>query len=192
MKEFLKKLVSSKKRLAVLIAAVLVLTVVVGGSLAYLTSIGDMVTNNFHAGEGDVQISENLDGGSKSDIRLTNLGNIPVFVRAAVIANWVDPQGNVIAAPVSLPSSLGSNWHLYEGYYYYSKTLAPAGEGSRVYTTALFQKAIKEADMTKPSADAHLQVTVLAESIQAEGTTNSSSTGTKAVVEAWGLDPSKF
>ena len=95
--------------------------------------------------------------------------------------NWVDEEGNVVSGG-SLPKvSLkeGSDWFLgTDGIYYYTKPVAPNGGTT---SNLLENNPIKEptTEEGKP-AGCHLEVTVLAESIQAAPST--------AVTESWGVN----
>ena len=89
----------------------------------------------------------------KRNLTITNTGISPVYVRAAIVGNWVMPNGEIIASwhvenevngtgygvfdwgqasnavsqEPSLPDQTTTNWCKYEGYYYYLKPV-PAGE----------------------------------------------------------------
>ena len=86
--------------------------------------------------------------------------------------NWVDDNGNVSAEPVNITPSITDNWFEQGGIYYYKMPVAAKGE-----TTNLLAASIVQPE--NAPAGYHLEVTVLAESIQAAPST--------AVQQSWGV-----
>lgn len=167
------------KGLVGLAALVLLLCAAVGGTLAWMTAQSDTVTNTFTPAEVKTEIVETIDGTSKSGIQVKNTGDVEAYVRAAIAMAWVDASGDPVGSSVALPTLPvpSSGWVKgSDGIYYYTQPVAPDGE-----TPALFATAITEP--TDKPANCHLQVTVLAEAIQADGV---NSEDEYAVVEAWG------
>ena len=181
----MKYKVSNKKRFTViLICLCLFLLVSVGGTLAYLFTSGGSVKNIFTPAQVSTYVEEKLENGRKSEIKIQNTGNTSAFIRVAVVQNWVDESGNVIPGNLpKLPTALGSGWVLNskDGFYYYKPEVAAGKE-----TAVLFSEAITE-PANKP-AGTHLQVAILAEGIQSQGTDGTNS----AVVDAWRVDPSSL
>lgn len=164
---------SRKKTAALLVSLVLVLTAVLGATIAYLSSETPSVTNTFEPASVTCMINEkfNSDNTAKTEVTVTNTGNIPAYIRVAVVANKVDGKGNLIAGTPEITISLGADWVKSGNYYYYTKAVAPDA-----FTGNLLASNI---DLTNK------QVTVFAEAIQADGTNGTQ----KAVVNAWGVDP---
>lgn len=155
----------SKKPLTLFVALVLLLTLAVGGSLAWLVS-NDNVTNSMVPGQVPIEIDEVINGTTKTSITIRNTGNIDAYIRVAVVANKVDADGNVTVG--TAPTlNLGENWQkLDDGYYYYKGTVAP-----KASTTTLGSIDFTDAE-----------VNILAESIQVLGGVNSDGS---ASVDAW-------
>ena len=175
--------VTNKKRFTIiLICFSLILTSIVGGTLAYLFTSSDPVKNTFTPGEVSTYVEETVASGKKDDIKIQNTGNTSAYIRVAVVQNWVDGEdGNVVPGTLpALPTTLGQNWILNasDGFYYYTQEVAASGK-----TNELFTQSITEPD--NAPAGAHLQVTILADGIQSQGTDGTN----KAVVDAWGVDP---
>lgn len=159
----------SKKPLTLFVALVLLLTLTVGGSLAWLVS-NDDVTNTMVPGNVPIEIVEQIDGTIKKSITIQNTGNIDAYIRVAVVANAVDEKGNVTVgtAPTLTPNA---NWQLLsDGYYYYKGTVAP-GEKNAVELLA--------GNVNFAGGE----INILAESIQVLGGVNSDGS---ASVDAWG------
>ena len=95
------------------------------------------------------------------------------YVRVKLVMNWVDDNGNVSAEPVNITVDYdNTNWFEQGGIYYYKMPVA-ANDG---VTTNLLKTPITQG--TAPEGY-HLEVTVLAESIQAAPS--------KAVTDSWGV-----
>lgn len=167
---------SRKKTAALLVSLVLVLTAVLGATIAYLSSETPSVTNTFEPASVSCRIEETFNEGNtaKTGVTVTNTGNIPAYIRVAVVANKVDGEGNLIAGTADASFTVGENWFKHsDGYYYYTKAVAPNE------ATGNLLNSNTNIDLT------NRQVTVLAEAIQADGTKD----GVKAVENAWGVDP---
>ena len=156
----------SKKPLTLFVALVLLLTLAVGGSLAWLVS-NDDVTNTMEPGKVPIEIVEQIEGTTKTSITIKNTGNIDAYIRVAVVANAVDENGNVTVG--TAPTlNLGENWQpLSDGYYYYKGIVAP-----KASTTSLGSINFTNAE-----------VNILAESIQVLGGVTGDG---KASFDAWG------
>lgn len=166
-----------KKSLALIIALALILTCAVGGTIAWLVATTDPVTNTFTPGSVTTIVNEDGIGtATKSNVTVTNTGNVNAYIRAAIVINWVDAAGNIYAEVPSTATysmTYGTDWTKLDGYYYYNGVVTPNGMTANLINTC-----------TESAPEGyHLQVSILAEGIQSEGTT---STGTPAVKEAWG------
>lgn len=154
-----------KKPLTLFVALVLLLTLAVGGSLAWLVS-DDKVQNTMVPGNVPITIDEEVNGTTKTSVKVINNGNIDAYIRVAVVANAVDENGNVTVG--TAPTlNLGENWQpLSDGYYYYKGIVAP-----KASTTSLGSINFTNAE-----------VNILAESIQVLGGVKSDGS---ASVDAW-------
>lgn len=168
------------KTLVLLAAAAVLLTFAVGGTVAFLTAGPKVVVNTFSPVQVDTKIVENLSVESKSGIAVQNPQNdksIPAYVRVAVVGNWVDAEGNIVA-PWSAPTSPASGWTRgNDGFYYYNSILAVGKT-----TSDLFSSAITHAGM--PEDAHHLMVTVVHQSIQAAGMPSTVDTAQEAFAHA--------
>ena len=154
------------KRL-VLLASVLVLAAaVVGGSLAWLQSSTQPLTNEFTYAATPIDIPENFDGQVKRDVKVHNEGNVPAYVRAKVVVTWKDADGNVSAKPITesdYTMAMGEGWFEKDGIWYCKTAVAP-GQDSPVFIT----EAKKAEGAARPEGF-DLSIEVMAQSIQAEG-----------------------
>lgn len=158
----------SKKPLTLFVALVLLLTLAVGGSLAWLVS-NDNVTNSMVPGNVPIQINETLNGTSKTKVTITNNGNIQAFIRVAIIANAVDENGDIIVGTAPTYTVDSSKWTKLGNYYYYKGIVEPNGTTDPLFTDKV--------DFTGG------EINILAESIQVLGGVTSDGS---ASVDAWG------
>lgn len=166
---------SGGRKTALILSLCLIFALAVGTTFALLKADTDPVTNTFTAAKSGTDIVEELDGSLKKSIIVKNTGTAVSYVRVKLVMNWVDDNGNVSATPVNITVDYdNTNWFEQGGIYYYTKPVAPVGAKSNNVTTNLLKTPITQD--TAPEGY-HLEVTVLAESIQAAPS--------KAVEGAW-------
>lgn len=162
---------SGGRKTALILSLCLIFALAVGTTFALLKANTDPVTNTFTAAKSGTDIVEKLDGSQKTSIKVQNTGTAVSYVRVKLVMNWVDENGNVSAEPVNITPSITDNWFLKDGIYYYKMPVAAKGETTNLLQTPITQDAAPEGY--------HLEVTVLAESIQAAPS--------KAVTDSWGV-----
>ena len=161
---------SGGRKAALILSLCLIFALAVGTTLAYLKANTSPVTNTFTAAKSDIKIDENVENGEKSSIQVENIGTATSYVRVKLVMNWVDKSGNVVSGGTLPEVTLNEpDWFMKDGIYYYTKPVGPKDS-----TANLLKDPI-----TQPNAPegCHLEVTVLAESIQAAPDT--------AVKDAW-------
>lgn len=163
---------SGGRKTALILSLCLIFALAVGTTFALLKANTEPVTNTFTAAKSDIKIDEDVTGGQKKSIVVQNTGTAVSYVRVKLVMNWVDETGNVSAEPVNITPSITADWFEQGGIYYYKMPVA-ANDG---VTTNLLQTPITQG--TAPEGY-HLEVTVLAESIQAAPST--------AVQQSWGV-----
>lgn len=166
--KYSKKSNHISKRAALLVfSLVMILSVTVGGTLAYLImSTGD-VTNTFTPGDVTTTTEETFTGDVKENVQISNeKSNLDVAVRAKVVIAWVDKDGNVLAEKPVPNTEYNieydkTGWIQGEDGYWYCNKIVKAGEKSPV----LIQSCYPEKG--KGPVNASFQVTILSQSIQA-------------------------
>lgn len=170
---------NQRKKLSIGLASlVLVLICAVGGTLAWMHATSDPVTNTFVPATVTTTVIEDTTDGTKKDVKIQNTGDVDAYIRAAIVVNLVDDNGNVtVAKPehYTMDGLPGQDWLDVNGYYYYQNKV-PAGE---VTPNVLFS-ACKATENIPEGLS--LQVTILAEGVQADGT---DAEGIPAVELAW-------
>ena len=107
----------------------------VSGSLAWLISTPGPVVNEFTPGEVTIQVDETFNGTTKQNVRIKNTGNVPAYIRVALVPAWVDDEGNIAAKPAYLDDcniTWGDNLNQFwfegtDGFYYCKTVIEPDG-----------------------------------------------------------------
>ena len=186
-----KHMKKTKKPVALLASLVMLLAVAVVGTAAFLTTNTQGVVNTFTPSSIPVEIHETFNGGTKSNVRIENEGNANAYIRAAVVVNWVDDEGNVLGQmPVentdySITYDLLNGWVKgSDGYYYWTKVVSPQDQDNTTYKE-FTGVLVSEAKVLKgaPVSGYDLAIDIMAQSIQADGV--DSATGKTPVEIAW-------
>lgn len=158
------------KHFAGLLALALILVCTVGGTVAYLVTHTDPVVNTFTPGEVSCQVEEEFKDNYtvKTEAVVKNTGNVPAYIRVAVVANTIDKQGNITGMTTLPDNRLNETYWTKSGDFYYYKGVVQPGDVTANLLTAA------GIDLTG------IQVTILASAIQ--------SAPAKAVNEAWGMN----
>ncbi len=167
---------------ALLTAAMIaiLLTAAIGGTVAWIAASTDPVENVFTPGNVNTEIEEKFENNVKSEIKISNTGSVDVYVRVAIVANWVK-DGQIIAPWAGTINHDRTYWTLEGNYYYYNGVLEAGTESNPTYTENLLKSAVTYTENDVPVTGAHLEMTVIHQSIQAEPTS--------AVESAWGFVP---
>lgn len=107
----------------------------VSGSLAWLISTPEPVVNSFIPGVVTIEVDEKFDGSTKSDVSIKNTGNVPAYIRVALVSAWVDDKGNIAAKHASLDDcniTRGDDFDQFwfkgtDGFYYCKTVIEPEG-----------------------------------------------------------------
>lgn len=162
---------SGGRKTALILSLCLIFALAVGTTFALLKASTAPVENTFTAAKSDIKIDEDVTGGQKKSIIVKNTGTAVSYVRVKLVMNWVDDNGNVSAEPVNITPSITADWFEQDGIYYYKMPAAAKDFTTNLLKTPITQDAAPEGY--------HLEVTVLAESIQAAPS--------KAVTDSWGV-----
>lgn len=161
-----KRVMKTKQPVA-LVALLVLLCCTVAGTLAYLVTSTNSVTNTFTPASVSTAVDETFENGVKSDVKIQNTGNIDAYIRVAVVVNWADKDGNVYGGAVPEKGTdytepvLQDGWIKVGDYYYYTSAVPADG-----FTGTLFAP-IKQLTTCKDT-NYGLQITILADGIQSE------------------------
>ena len=165
----------TKRLTTLLLSGLLLVTLIVGGTVAYLVTQVTPVTNTFTPSHVTCQVEEKFDGKEKKDVNVTNTGDTDAYIRVKLVTYRVNDNGDHIGGTASVPDfTPGENWKEYKGYYYYTLPVAPGGKPSAdLINSITLTGSYNDADGGKQVIE------VMAEAIQ--------SRPAEAVGESWGV-----
>lgn len=184
-----------KRRLPrLLIISVILLALLTVSALAYLSASTGGLTNTFSAApDSEPTIDESFVDNVKTDVKVdVGTPGYAVYVRAAIVVNWEkDGDGNenhfhATAPKLDTDYTLNLNdtdWFKKDGFYYH-KAMVNSGVTSPLINSC-------EVVAGKAPTGYHLSVEIIAQTIQALGTTdndvngNPVAVGIPAVEDAW-------
>ena len=175
----------SKKTGMLFLSLLLVIGMVVGGTVAWLSTKSAPITNTFLPSHVSCSVAEEFNGTTKSNVNVTNTGDIDAFIRVKLVTYRVNDEEQHIGGTAEIPDfKPGAGWVKNGDYYYYTKPVAPDEQPADALISSItLTDPYDDADGGKPVIE------VMAEAIQANGVADD---GTKAVVEAWGVDPKEL
>lgn len=166
---------------AMALATVLLLALTIGGTVAWLTSKTNDITNTFTPSKVMCAVSEIFyeDTGIKSNVNVTNVGDTDAFIRVKLVTYRTNAEGKHIGGVAEVPKfTPGDGWVKYGDYYYYTKPVAPNAQPEEDLIGRI------QLASSYPDADGGYQaMDVMAEAIQSEPA--------QAVGEAWGVSISQ-
>lgn len=160
----------AKKLPAAAIAIILVVVMTIGGTVAFLMDSTESVVNKFTPASSGITIEEKVKENCKTEIAVKNTGDSGAYIRVSLVANYYDENGNITGGAAVPNFTLNSEkWFLgNDGYYYYKQPVA-AGDVTDNLLASESKMQLKD----------NMQVTVLAQSIQASPTS--------VVHDKWGV-----
>lgn len=164
----------SKKTGTLLFSLVLLLTMMIGGTLAYLTMKTDPIQNVFTPSHVACTVTESFDGTTKSNVNVRNDSDINAYIRVKLVTYRVNADDQHIGGTAYLPTfTLGAGWVKHGEYYYYTQPVAPGAYPSTNLTNSITLTSYNDADGGKQVIE------VMAEAIQSVPAT--------AVQNSWGV-----
>ena len=163
---------------AIVLATVTLLALAIGGTIAWLNDKTDPVVNNFDYARVSCRVTEdfNEETGEKTNVNVVNTSNTYAFLRVKLVAYRTNAAGQHIGGEGLIPGfTPGDGWVECNGYYYYTKPVAPNGKPDKDLINSINLKL----DVNYYDADGgYTAIDVMAEAIQ--------STPVQAVQDAWG------
>ena len=167
---------------SLLLSVMLIATIAIGGTLAWLSDKTDPVQNTFLPSYVSCAVTENFDGTDKTEVNVTNSGDIDAYIRVKLVSYRVNEAGQHIGGTAEIPAfTPGAGWVKHGDYYYYTAPVKPNRQPA-----ANLIESIRLTDSYRDADGGRQVIEVMAEAIQADGTADDQ---TKAVVKAWGIDP---
>lgn len=169
---------SGGRKAVLILSLCLIFALAVGTTVALLKANTAPVTNTFKAATSETHVDVKDSGNEKTGIFVTNKGTATSYVRVKLVMNWVDDATENIVSGDNLPTvelNKDGGWFEQGDIYYYTKPVAPNDAATGKVTSNLLKTPITQPEGAPDGC--HLEVTVLAESIQAVPDT--------AVKDAW-------
>lgn len=165
----------TKRLSTLLLSVILMVTIAVGGTVAYLVTQDKPITNTFTPSHVNCEVTENFNGTVKSNVNVTNIGDTDAYIRVKLVTYRVNQDGQHIGGTATIPQfNPGTNWVKYGGYYYYTLPVKPNEQP----TSDLISSITLDGPYT--DADGGKQVIeVMAEAIQ--------SAPAEAIGRSWGV-----
>lgn len=158
---------------AMVIATAVLLALAIGGTVAWLSTKGDPIINTFNPSEVACKVTESFNGTVKSNVNVKNTGDTEAYIRVKLVTYRTNDAGQHIGGTASTPNfSPGADWVLYDGYYYYTKPVAPEKKPEADLISSITLESYTDVD------GGHQAIDVMAEAIQ--------SVPEAAVNAAWG------
>lgn len=159
---------------------------------------GQLRTYVIKADEVDVLVDDEIVNNVKQDVEILNTGNVPEYVRALIVANWVDGNGHVVlgydaategslVAPWALNAAgtganygtfselPGAHWVYRNGYYYYTEALdvnvAAATPIFASYASGTAPAIWKPGATRTQATGVHLQMDIVVQAVEAGSAT---------------------
>ena len=166
-----------KRTTTLLVSLVLLVAMTAGATIAYLVANTSEVTNTFNPSEVTTRVTEDFDGKTKSNVKITNTGDTEAFIRAKVIVTWQNEAGNVYGQPVTADdyevSYNEEGWIKGSDGYWYCKAPVAAKTNSAILISECKPK------VEAPADEYYLCVEILCSGIQ--------STPESVVESVWGV-----
>ena len=159
-----------KKRISVILAAVLLVAAAVGTTVAFLVDRTPSVENTFQPVAVSCRVLESFDAATnvKSNVSVQNTGDISAYVRAAVVVTWVSQEsgstyGGAPVAGTDYTVSMGeSGWQQGADGFYYCNAPVAAGAATPTLINSI-------APVAERAPEGYvLSVQIVASAIQAE------------------------
>ena len=169
----------TKRLTTLLLSGLLLVTLIVGGTVAYLVTQVTPVTNTFTPSHVTCQVEEKFDGKEKKDVNVTNTGDTDAYIRVKLVTYRVNDNGDHIGGTASVPDfTPGENWVPYGDYYYYTLSVKPNEQPAKALIDRIaLTGSYNDADGGKQVIE------VMAEAIQ--------SSPAEAVGNSWGVSISQ-
>jgi predicted ribosomally synthesized peptide with SipW-like signal peptide len=163
------------RMVVMIVAAALLLTMAIGGTMAWLSDKTGGVENTFTPSKVTCKVTENFQNNVKTNVNVKNTGDTEAYIRVKLVTYRTNDAREHIGGTAELPTfTLGKNWVLYGGYYYYTLPVK-SGESP----AANLADSITLTGSYTDADGGHQSLDIMAEAIQ--------SGPAEAVGESWGV-----
>lgn len=155
----------SRKKLTVSLICLILLTLAVGTTTAFIIDKTQNVENIFDPSHVTCEVTEDFDGEIKKNVSIKNTSDISVYIRVKLVSYRVNDNNMIIGGTADIPDfTPGDGWFENSGFYYYNE---PVAAGDKPKSDLIGDPGVALTKYT--DADGGKQVIeVLAEAIQSE------------------------
>ena len=147
----------NKRAVALLVSLVALLTVVVGVTVAFIIDGTNGITNTFTPSRVACQVVDNQDG----TYTVKNIGDTDAYIRVSILINWKNDAGNIYAQAPQFTVEPGQGWVKgSDGYYYYTKSVAPGDVINSDLTVTVTTETLSGYTLTVEVVASAVQATV--------------------------------
>lgn len=188
----ISKIRSGKKLFLLLLAVIAITTVTAGGTLAYIATKSETVTNTFEPAQMSCVVEEaGFDGETKTGVTVKNTSDTSAYIRVKLLPYWYDKDKDRIIAKsawnVQEKFILSDEWFLgSDGYYYHKEPVASQANTSELIESIKLEqdnvtlaRQVLEiiASCIQSEPEAAVEVAWSAVDVDASGNLKSASTG---------------
>lgn len=99
-----------------LLSLLLIVTMAVGGTVAYLATHSGPIQNSFKPSFVDCEVKESFNGTTKSEVNVQNTGDTEAYIRVKLVTYRVNDDGQHIGGVAEIPGfEPGANWKEFGG-----------------------------------------------------------------------------
>ena len=173
----------NKRAVALLVSLVVLLTVAVGATIAFLADRTPEVENTFTPSRVACAVTKDP---TNHIYTVWNTGDTTAYIRAAVVVNWVNAEGQVYAkAPTFKVVPGNTNWVLgKDGYYYYINPVAAGDDIPETLTVTNVSAAPEGHTLQVEVVASAIQATVVAVNDWSDGVATAATDGAILTIQA--------
>lgn len=168
-----------RKPVKVILSFLLIFTVTVGGTLAYLSTQTNDVINTFTPSYVSCEVTEDFTSGiTKKNVNVTNTSDIEAYIRVKLVTYRVNSKNEQIGGLATIPAFIpGTGWvyNSSDGFYYYTLPVSP---NEKPAVPLIGESGIRLKKYTDVDGGKQV-IEVMAEAIQSKPNS--------AVEQAWGV-----
>ena len=158
-----------RKPVKVILSFLLIFTVTVGGTLAYLSTQTNDVVNIFTPSYVSCGVTEDFNSGiTKKNVNVTNTSDIEAYIRVKLVTYRVNRKNEQIGGLATIPAFIpGTGWvyNSSDGFYYYT---LPVAAGETPITNLIDDSGIELEDDYDDADGGKQVIEVMAEAIQSK------------------------
>lgn len=170
----------NKRAVALLVSLVILLSVAVGATVAYIIDRTENMENIFTPSRVACEVVDE----TNHSYSVENTGDTAAYIRASILANWKNSDGHIYAKAPVLAVELGDGWKEgSDGHYYYTKPVAVDAKTDSELTVRVLPDKLDGYDLCVEVVASAIQATSAAVNIWSNGVATAANDGVELQVE---------